>query len=223
MVQIIHFFLFLEQHILLLATISTVTFAQNPPGVWLKPYFVSMIAEKVVVGEYASDVREQPISMWEEIDYPYRMVKLNYQGNDIKIGMQPSHLGAQLEKAENTWYITITNRLDYEQLAHRMSMLVLVVESDVKQTISVPIQLVNILDNVPVMFSEGPCDVEEHRVNFLSNCSYTVNHKDGFVPNEIEGKYTNRVEFVIPEAESQFFALAEAEQPDSYNKKFSLR
>ncbi|XP_055616090.1 protocadherin Fat 1-like [Toxorhynchites rutilus septentrionalis] len=209
--------------ILLLALLATLTFAQNPPGQWQKPYFISMIPEKITVGEYDSVVREQPISMWEEIDYPYKMVQLNYQGSDIQIRLQPAHLGAQLERTDDKWYITITNRLDYEQLAHRMSMLVLVVEGDVKQTISVPIQLVNILDNVPVMFSEGPCDVEEHRTDFLSNCSYTVNHKDGFIPNEIEGKYTNRLEFVIPEAESQFFVLAETEQPDSYNKKFRLR
>ncbi|XP_058457126.1 cadherin-23-like isoform X2 [Malaya genurostris] len=160
--------------------------------------------------------------MWEEIETPYEMVKLNFLGNSIHLENPPTHLGAQIKKKDdNKWYIIINNRQDYEQ-NHNSAFLTLIMNEDKTKPLYVWIDLINILDNAPVMSIEGPCEVDELKADFLSDCHYTVRHEDGFWKDNIEGQYTNRLDFELPEKEAEFFGMTESEQLDDYSKRFTL-
>ncbi|XP_065076233.1 cadherin-23-like [Ochlerotatus camptorhynchus] len=208
--------------LLLLTTLFSPNFAFVLPGEWDEPYFTSLVPDKVIIGPYDQILREQSISMWEEMLPPIRILQVNYKGSNIKIQTMPSHLGAKLIHENGKWYIDVNNRMDFEQYSHRLSLLTLLVENDVKNTVTVAIRLINILDNAPSMTSEGPCKVPEHKESFLSDCSYKVYHGDGFVTNEIEGKYTNRLDFELPDEEAEFFEMKEVMLIDDYNKRFQL-
>lgn len=193
-----------------------------PPGEWEQPYFVSLVPEKVTVGEYNSVLREQEVSMWEEMETPVRIAQINYKGKDLQIRVQPAHMGAQVVHEDGKWYFEVNNRLDFEQVSQRLSVITLVVEGDVRNTVGMAITLINILDNTPSMYSEGLCTIPEHEDDFLSDCKYMVHHDDGFVTNEIEGKYTNRLEFEMPDVETTF-VMELANVVDTYNRQYKLR
>lgn len=207
--------------LLLTAFLSLSAAQESPPGEWGEPYFVSLVPGKVNIGQYSTSLRELDISMWEEIPSPVRIMQINYKGGDLQIRVQPDHIGAQLVHEDGHWYFIVNNRMDFEQAGQRLSVLTLVVESDVRNSFTVAINLINILDNTPSMYSEGLCRIPEHEETFLSSCTYTVHHDDGFVPNEIEGMHTNRIDFNMSDVEDTFEMVPGA-VIDTFNKQYKL-
>ncbi|XP_062565689.1 cadherin-23-like [Armigeres subalbatus] len=190
----------------------------TPAGEWTLPYLTSLEPEKVVIGEYLDDVREQTITVWEEMDTPIRIAKINYKGNNLTVGNKPTHL-ALIQDTD--WYLEITSRMDYEQESHRLSSITLVIEGNVLNTFTVVSNLVNILDNAPSMYSEGNCRIPEYEEDFLSDCQFTVHHADGFNQNDIEGKYTNELKFEISEF-NDTFEMEQTIVQGEFNQLFNL-
>lgn len=181
-----------------------------------------MDAEKVAFLGYDSESKEIRISMWEEMDVPVKLVQLNYQGPEANFKItNPGQTGAALVRENDKYYIEIHNKTDYEVPAHQLSIVFLSIEN---VQVYFVIELINILDNEPVMSSASTCSVEEGRENFLSNCEYTVFHADGFVPNGILGKDTNVVEFELPGNNADLFKFEEVTSGgDNYKKQFKLK
>ncbi|EDS40550.1 conserved hypothetical protein [Culex quinquefasciatus] len=207
---------------LLLLLLPSLVFAQDPPGTWQQPYAIPVDAEKVSFLGYDSLSSELRVSMWEEMVVPFKLVELNYHGPEADIKITNSgQTGAVLHLEGGKHFIVINNKMDYEVAAHRTSMVYLSVGNS---QIFLAIDLINILDNVPVMSSAGPCSVDEGLENYLSNCEYTVFHADGFVTNGILGNDTNAVGFDLPETNAELFKFEEVVSGgDNYNKKFKLK
>lgn len=181
-----------------------------------------MDAEKVSFLGYDSESTELRVSMWEEMVVPFKLVELNYHGPEADINIINSgQTGAALVREGDKYFIVINNKMDYEVVAHRTSIVYL---SIVKVQVFLAIDLINILDNAPVMSSAGPCSIDEGLENYVSNCEYTVFHADGFVTNEILGKDTNVVEFDLPGTNAELFMFEEMViGNDNYNKKFKFK
>lgn len=181
-----------------------------------------MDAEKVSFIGYDHLSTELRVSMWEEMVVPFKLVELNYHGAEADIKITNSgQTGAVLLHEGGKHFIVINNKMDYEVVAHRTSMVYLSIGSS---QVFLAIDLINILDNAPVMSSAGPCSVDEGLENYLSNCEYIVFHADGFVTNGILGKDTNVVEFDLPETNAELFMFEEVVGGgDNNNKKFKLK
>ncbi|XP_053698518.1 cadherin-23-like [Sabethes cyaneus] len=211
---------------LILLLLVPVIFGQGLPGNWGTPPLVSMDEEKIKIDEYDSNFNSLWITIWEGMAVPFKMIKLNYLGESINIGSQSAGLGAQISDEAGDLFIVIHNQIDYEQNQHHIYQLTLALDGDNTKTIEMPFRLVNILDNAPVMSSDNDCVIEEGRADFLSNCSYTVYHADGFDEKGIEGQYTNELEFVIPGDEAELFEFEDTTDPNSRDrtrKQFKLR
>ncbi|XP_055551431.1 cadherin-23-like [Wyeomyia smithii] len=203
---------------LLLIALVLGSSALDPPGEWESPPFES-VDDRIKVSDYDDETTAVLITLPEEIPSPFTMVKLNYRGDRISLVDLPDGLGAQLVREGNELFIVINSRLDYEQPAHQKYMINMIVEN---VRIFIRIKLLNILDNAPVMSSDNDCLIDEGRGDFLSNCSYTVRHDDGFEKDGIESQFTNRLEFVIPDSEAELFEFEETGTVD-VTKQFQLR
>lgn len=207
---------------LLILLPSLVLALDSPPGSWNEPFVIPLDTEKVAFLGYDISSKEIRVSMWEEMPVPFKLVQLNYNGpqSDIKI-TGSGQSGASLAFDDGKHYIVINNKMDYEIESQRNLLVFLEVE---KVQVFVAIDLLNILDNAPVMSSAGPCPVDEGLENFLADCEYTVFHADGFVADGILGSKTNVLDFELPEAYTNLFQFEEdTGSSDDYNKKFKLR
>lgn len=114
---------------LLLLLPSLILAQESPPGSWQQPYAIPLDAERVAFLGYDPTSKEIRVSMWEEMDVPFKLVQLNYQGSPDNIEITTSgQTGAQLTFEDGKHYIEINNKMDYEVSGHRLSMVILVVE-----------------------------------------------------------------------------------------------
>uniref|UniRef100_A0A182VRC6 Cadherin domain-containing protein n=1 Tax=Anopheles minimus TaxID=112268 RepID=A0A182VRC6_9DIPT len=195
---------------------------------WGDPKFVSENTENVSLAAFDPLFLQQDVWMVEEMDVPFALLCLNYQGPpEPSISQAPSNLEVELKRAnDGRWCIYINRRQDYE-VDKRSNIIFLVVEnSAIPYTISVT--LVNILDNAPVMTAEGSCEIEELRDNFDSDCLFSVYHADGFQENGIGNSSTNVLSFEIEDAagagEHFEYVPADKTHPQpNYNKMYQLR
>uniref|UniRef100_A0A182N760 Cadherin domain-containing protein n=1 Tax=Anopheles dirus TaxID=7168 RepID=A0A182N760_9DIPT len=195
---------------------------------WGEPKFVSGNEENISLAEYNDQILQQDVWMVEDMDASFVMVYLNYEGPPNPVLTQaPTTLGAQLQRAtDGRWSVAITTRQDYE--VHPRIRFILISIENPSYPYTIAVNLVNVLDNAPVMTAEGGCQIEELRENFVSDCLYNVYHADGFEENGIRNSSTNELSFEIDDAfgasEHFEYVLASEQHPQPrFNKRYSLR
>uniref|UniRef100_A0A182M7R5 Cadherin domain-containing protein n=1 Tax=Anopheles culicifacies TaxID=139723 RepID=A0A182M7R5_9DIPT len=195
---------------------------------WGEPRFVSENAANISLGAFEEGILQQVVWMVEEMSPPFELLCLNYQGPPEPTLQSPkSKLEEQLKRAsDGRWCIYINRRQDYETDNRNNIFFMQVENSALPYTISV--NLVNVLDNAPVMTSEGNCEIEELRDNFDSDCLFNVYHADGFEVNGIGNSSTNVLSFEIEDAagagEHFEYVPADKTHPQpNYNKLYRLR
>uniref|UniRef100_A0A182S7U8 Cadherin domain-containing protein n=1 Tax=Anopheles maculatus TaxID=74869 RepID=A0A182S7U8_9DIPT len=195
---------------------------------WGDPKFDTENTENISLAAFDDTLLQQDVWMVEEIQPPFVLLCLNYQGSpEPTIRQAPLNLEAELKRAnDGRWCIYINRRQDYE-VDKRSNIILLVVENPaVPYTILVT--LVNILDNAPVMTAEGNCEIEEQRDDFVSGCLFNVYHADGFEVNGIGNTSTNELSFAIDDASGagehfEYVVAAKPHPQPNYNKQYNLR
>lgn len=139
----------------------------------------------------------------------------------------PADLDARLQLSEGgRWSIVINRRQDYE--VHQRSSLILLAVESTAIPYAIVVNLVNVLDNAPVMTAQGSCEIEELRGDFVTDCLFNVYHADGFEENGIGNSSTNELSFEIGDvagARDHFTYVSSTVTPSQpiYNKLFNLK
>uniref|UniRef100_A0A182QNZ1 Cadherin domain-containing protein n=1 Tax=Anopheles farauti TaxID=69004 RepID=A0A182QNZ1_9DIPT len=195
---------------------------------WSEPKFVTGNEENISLAEFNDQILQQDVWMVEDMEAPFVLVYLNYQGSpDPELTQAHSTLGAELNRAtDGRWSVMITRHQDYE--VHLRTRFILISIDRPSYPYTIVVNLVNVLDNSPVMTAEGSCQIEELRENFVSDCLYNVFHADGFDENGIRNSSTNELSFEIDNAsgadEHFEYVLASEQHPQPrYNKRYNLR
>ncbi|XP_052863695.1 cadherin-23-like [Anopheles cruzii] len=196
---------------------------------WSEPRFVSGNEQNISLSAYDASLTQQNVWMVEEMATPYIMLYLNYQGPfEPLIISAPSSLGASMVKAtDGRWCIRINRRQDYEVQEQRSPLILVSVESASNPYV-IPVQLVNVLDNAPIMTSENYCEIDELQESFTSECLYNVYHADGFERGNILNSSTNEITLEIEDANARDhfeFVPAEDRRPEDpiHNILYFLR
>ncbi|XP_035894666.1 cadherin-23-like isoform X2 [Anopheles stephensi] len=195
---------------------------------WSDPKFDTGNTENISLAAFDDTLLQQDVWMVEEIQPPFVLVCLNYQGPpEPTIRQSPANLEAELRRAnDGRWCIYINRRQDYE-VDKRSNIILLVVENPaIPYTLLVT--LVNVLDNAPVMTAEGNCEIEEQRNDFVSDCLFNVYHADGFEVNGIGNSSTNELSFAIEDASGagehfEYVVAAKTHPQPNYNKQYNLK
>ncbi|XP_045516186.1 cadherin-23-like isoform X1 [Pieris brassicae] len=126
----------------------------------------------------------QVIYMDEEIEEPVPIAKLNYQGTETPVVLQPlvsgsfAMLGPEIRKVNEEWFIYITQRQDYEITA--MQNYMFEIEALGQSLVAIiSLEVVNIDDNAPIIQFFDPCVIPEMSDIGLTNCVYDVTDDDG--------------------------------------------
>ncbi|XP_053671456.1 cadherin-23-like [Anopheles nili] len=208
----------------LLAALLTMVRSQQ----WGDPKFVTGNAENISLAEYNEQLMQQDVWMVEEMDTPFVLLYLSYEGQpEPSITLAPTSLGAELKRCDDgRWCITINRRQDYE--VHQHTNIILLSSENPALPYVIFVNLVNVLDNSPVMTSENNCQIEELRANFISTCLFNVYHADGFDENNIGNSSTNELSFEIEDANGasdhfEYVPATELHPQPTYNKLYNLR
>ncbi|XP_049537352.1 cadherin-23-like [Anopheles darlingi] len=196
---------------------------------WVDPRFVSGNEENISLSAYEPAFTQQNVWMVEEMPTPYVMLYLNYKGTALpNIIAAPSSLGATVARADDgRWTVNVNRRQDYEVPDQRAPLIQLSVE-DASRPYIIPVQLVNVLDNAPVMTAENYCEISELQRDFTSDCLYKVYHADGFEKGNILNSSTNELSFEIEDAIAnehfEFWEVPEGKPEDpNHNILYNLR
>uniref|UniRef100_A0A182JZH0 Cadherin domain-containing protein n=1 Tax=Anopheles christyi TaxID=43041 RepID=A0A182JZH0_9DIPT len=211
--------------------LGTTLFALLPVGQcqgWGEPKFESGNVENISLAAYNENQPQQDVWMVEEMDAPFVLLYINYRGTlEPSIREAPADLDAKLRPTgDGRWSIVINRRQDYE-VNQRSNLILLAVES-AANPYTIVVNLVNVLDNAPVMTAQNSCEIEELRGDFVSDCLFNVYHADGFETNGIGNASTNELTFEIADvagAREHFMYVPSEVAPAQpmYNKLFNLK
>nr|AGH20077.2 BT-R3 [Anopheles gambiae] len=195
---------------------------------WGEPRFETGNVENISLAAYNEAQLQQDVWMVEEMDAPFVLLYINYQGpSEPTIRESPADLDARLQLSEaGRWSIVINRRQDYE--VHQRSSLILLAVESTAIPYAIVVNLVNVLDNAPVMTAQGSCEIEELRGDFVTDCLFNVYHADGFEENGIGNSSTNELSFEIGDvagARDHFTYVPSTVTPSQpiYNKLFNLK
>uniref|UniRef100_A0A182P259 Cadherin domain-containing protein n=1 Tax=Anopheles epiroticus TaxID=199890 RepID=A0A182P259_9DIPT len=209
---------------LLLLLLAAVVRGQD----WSDPKFETGNRDNISLAAYNEEQLQQDVWMVEEMEVPFVLLYINYKGPIVpSFTLAPSDLDAKLRKTDDgRWSIVINRRQDYE--VHQRSNLILLAVETAAFPYAIVVNLVNVLDNAPVMTAEGGCEIEELRADFVSDCLFNVYHADGFEENGIGNSSTNELSFEIADVAGarEHFAYVPSDvvppQP-LYNKLYNLK
>ncbi|OWR42519.1 cadherin membrane protein precursor [Danaus plexippus plexippus] len=149
-----------------------------------RPFLPGTEGEEVCFEQYRANVNIQVIFMDEENVGEVPIAKLNYQGDKTPTIVLPLTAGSfnllrpELKKENNSWFLYVTQRQDYETLESALYILRIQIENEVLEG-QISLWIVNIDDNPPIIHLLDACVVPELGDPRLTNCTYEVTDIDG--------------------------------------------